>query len=138
MGLLRLESNDGARVLIDRPDAPEWANWHVTIQASDLTAETDVEPDTIGHPVPSLARYFASLAEDWRGWSDSRIWGGDPLCIEATHDGLGHVTLKVALSKGYLRQIWRTEVTLQLDAGALDAIARASAAFEPPGSASIK
>ena len=131
MGLLRLESNDGAWVLIDRPDAPEWANWHVTIQASHLTAETDVEPDTIGYPVPSIAKYFASLAEDWRGWSDTRVWGSNPLCIEATHDGLGHVKLKIAVSNGYVPPVaWRTEVTLHVDAGALDAIARASASFD--------
>jgi hypothetical protein len=48
----------------------------------------------------------------------------------ASHDGLGHVALRVRLDEGVYNRAWRAEVTLEFDAGQLDTLARDAEHFE--------
>jgi hypothetical protein len=82
-----------------------------------LVASTGVET-LEGDGLPEWAR---GLAEDWRGWCGERIWRSleDDMIIKASHDGRGHVALRVTLRgpKGYLPDAWHASATVRLDAG---------------------
>lgn len=73
---------------------------------------------------PPLAAFFNDLAEHWRGWDDAREWrsyeGG--LGLSCTHDGLGHVTMTVALRE-LSGDGWLVEGDVPLDAGQLEQVA---------------
>jgi hypothetical protein len=132
MAILHVASNDGDSLTIDREDTPDPFWWRITLQSTDLSATADFDTDVVRFHALSLADYFASLAADWRGWSGTRTWGRNTLILEATHDGLGHIALTVKLGQNLYPNAWRAQVTLKIDAGALDAIARDAASFEPP------
>jgi hypothetical protein len=69
-----------------------------------------------------LTEFLRGLADDFRGWSGSRHWrsGNDQLRIEATHDGLGHVTLLFRLRDDlYPRGTqWDISIPFIVEAGA--------------------
>jgi hypothetical protein len=127
MPTLQLHSNDGAALTIEPDGRPEPFYWHVVLQASHLTASADVDLDALRHTTPPISEYFAALAQDWRGWPDTRIWGRRPLTLSATHDGLGHVALTVEVEQSLYPHAWSARVTLHLDAGGLDDAARQAA-----------
>lgn len=81
-----------------------------------------------------LGEFFASIADDWRGWTGEKTWASveDELSLRATHDGLGHITIVAELRRTFdpPAREWLARGAIQLDAGALDAVARAAAAFE--------
>lgn len=65
----------------------------------------------------SLSRYFAGLADAWRGWSGERTYEsleGD-LYIVATHNGRVH--LEVRLAQTTVVDGWRVQTHLTIDAG---------------------
>jgi hypothetical protein len=77
-----------------------------------------------------LPTWFAELAAEWRGWEGERSWdayeGG--LALTCSHDGAGHVPLRVRLAEANSRA-WRAEATVVLEAGQLEDAARAVADF---------
>jgi len=85
---------------------------------------------------PGLGGFFSDLAEHWRGWEGERSWGDIEglIRIDATHDGRGHISLHFDLQKS-LDGEWRTQGTLPVEAGQLDALARAALAFDRGASA---
>jgi Family of unknown function (DUF6228) len=132
VAILRLESNNGDTVIIDSLGTSGPLKWHVTMQAAGLSADAEVDLDGAGYIYyfPPLAEYFSSIATDWRGWPGVKTWGRNPLSFEATHDGLGHIALTIVLSQPpCVLSGWRAQVTLNMDAGRLDAISRAAATF---------
>ena len=70
--------------------------------------------------------FFQSLATSWRGWSGAQNWESleRQLVLSATHDSLGHVSLRVRLHESPGISDWIVEGTLELEAGQLEAIAR--------------
>jgi Family of unknown function (DUF6228) len=104
--------------------------WQVTLSLAGLSASADV--DACGHDGEhTLDLLFRRLADDWRGWEGERTWSsleGD-LDLAATHDGLGHVALRVRLRSGPYEEDWLATGTIWLEAGQLDATARDAAAF---------
>lgn len=123
------------------PGAPTPTNVAtVTLTVIGLTATRPVDqaPD---QPFGILS-FFESCARDWRGWEGMRSWypPGCDVIINATHDGLGHITLQVLLEQ-YRPVEWRLESEIILEAGGLDALVRDAARFEaalpapPPSSA---
>ena len=50
--------------------------------------------------------------------------------LTATHDGLGHIPVRVRLRSGPYDDDWRLEGVIWLEAGGLDTVARAAARFE--------
>lgn len=80
----------------------------------------------------SPSKFFADLAEDWRGWKDEKRWADleGRVALVATTDALGHVTIRVVLKGPNLLD--RAEVRLTYDAGALQEMSVAMASiFEP-------
>jgi hypothetical protein len=122
-------SNDGGNLTIesDKSD-PLW--WQATLRVPDLSAIAKVEAGA-NRFGPSIADFFRSLAEDWRGWSEPKNWETNDYAIRlaATHDGLGHISLQVELGRAAQPDGWRATATLKLDAGALESIAHQAARF---------
>ena len=84
---------------------------------------------------PSLPRYFAELGRTWRGWVGERIWrsAGERLTLAASHDGIGHVLIRVTFrdwesrsEAGPTRQgDWSAAVVVHVEPAALEHIAAA-------------
>lgn len=79
----------------------------------------------------SWSKFFASLARDWRGWSDEKSHESleGHLRVSATSDSLGHVSLRVVLRDDFGGSNWRVEDTLFLEAGQLERIAKEAGQF---------
>ncbi len=88
----------------------------VTIEGPELSASRQVYGGwTVGFA--GLGRYFAALAEAWRGWSRERIFESveSDLRIVATHDG--HIQLDILLRESTVPQGWKVQAQLQIEAG---------------------
>jgi hypothetical protein len=76
-----------------------------------------------------LDDFFAELAAEWRGWVGDKTWSaleGD-VSMAASHDGLGTISLLTELRgepSSRAEPDWRAALVLELDAGALDRLAR--------------
>ena len=80
----------------------------------------------------TLGLLFRRMADDWRGWDGEREWASIEglFDLTATHDGLGHVSLRVRLRSGLYDEDWNAGGVIWLDAGGLSKLAREAAAFE--------
>jgi hypothetical protein len=88
----------------------------VTVRGKDLCAGRQVY-EGYDFGFESLSRYFAGLADAWRGWSGGRTYEsleGD-LYIVATHNGRVH--LEVRLAQFTVVDGWRVQTHLTIDAG---------------------
>jgi hypothetical protein len=66
-----------------------------------------------------LARLFAEMAAEWRGWEGVKSWEsleGD-LGVAAEHDGLGQITIRVGLRRWEAPPEWEARADLTIDAG---------------------
>jgi hypothetical protein len=117
---LTLERGEVGIVHGDRSDL-----WSLDISVVDegLTAQTSIwlGPEGVEEP---LADFFADLADDWRGWSGTKVWNGmeGGLRLSCTHDKVGHITMRVSLSR-HSGTGWETHVDVPLEAGQLDHVA---------------
>jgi hypothetical protein len=117
-------SDGGGSLSITSEDSHEPRYWRVTLKSGGLNASTDIDLDSIRHSERPIGDFFLGLAADWRGWTGERTWGGGPLTLCATHDGLGHVTLDVRLvTNVYYEPDWEARADIQLEAGRLDQVA---------------
>ncbi len=84
---------------------------------SELVASTGVE--TLGGD--GLPEWIQTLAGLWRGWAGEHQWRSleEDLYITATHDGLGHVSLRMTLRGpfGFVADAWEASATVRIDAG---------------------
>jgi Family of unknown function (DUF6228) len=84
-----------------------------------------------------LGEFFGGLAREWRGWDGERTWESleGEVALRATHDRVGHVRLAVELvdRSGDIGYSWSARGGLMLEAGSLDAIARAAQQFDRAG-----
>jgi hypothetical protein len=126
---LRLESSRDGGHLELRHRGPEW--WEVTLTLPGLTATAKVDCFSYDGE-HTLGVLFRRLSDDWRGWDGERTWasieGGVDLA--ATHDGLGHVALRVRIRSRLYDDDWTANGVIWLDAGQLGRVAREVAAFE--------
>jgi hypothetical protein len=82
-----------------------------------------------------LDAYCADLAKQWRGWAGAKERESLGLRLGARHDGLGHVTVEATLDQDYaMADRWRVRASLVLDAGRLDALARAARVLDEASS----
>lgn len=116
-------SETGATLTIGRIDGDYW---HAHLIASNLDAWSRV-PSLMGE---SIATFFAEIARDWRGWPGNRTWEsleGD-LSLRLSADGRGHVSVHVLLMLDMMHDT-TVEMTLMVEAGQLDELARMVKAF---------
>jgi len=85
------------------------------------------------HEASSPATLFVDMAEHWRGWKGEKTWSDlDAECVlVATCDSFGHVALGVHIS-GFTYTSKLT-VTLALEAGQLEQLAKRMLAAFPIG-----
>jgi hypothetical protein len=80
----------------------------------------------------TLGLFFRRLSDDGRGWEGERTWASieGSIDLTATHDGLGHVALRVRLRSGLAVDDWAAAGVIWLDAGGLRHVARQAVAFD--------
>lgn len=128
MQVLRLESSQDDGVFeLNRAGK----HWQVTLALRGLRAATEVDGTAYGFG-EGLAAYFRRIADDWRGWDGGRGWESleGEFALQATHDGLGYVKLRVWIRGGLYEEDWNADGTIWIDAGQLEAVARAAKRFD--------
>jgi|tagenome__1003787_1003787.scaffolds.fasta_scaffold18085536_2 hypothetical protein len=129
-GRFEVRSNEaGAFLVIEHEGSPgphaELGDGYWTASLSCGSMQGSLRFYEIG--LGALDEFFAGLASDWRGWKGERSWVSleDAVELEASHDGLGTVTLKVRLrTEAFAVHRWSASAELMLDAGGLDRLAR--------------
>jgi hypothetical protein len=105
-------------------------HWRARLDCAHLTAEGKVDERHSGDEL-RLDAYFGELASQWRGWAGEKEWESLGLRLAARHDGLGHVTIDASLEQDYgAVDGSEARASLILDAGELDALARAARALD--------
>ena len=114
---IELSEQDGLR----RPDGSEF--YRVTLRENDFEASIRVyafDPADNGLP-----KFFAGLAQDWKGWDGSRNWssleGEFELICE--HDRVGHATTIATIHSNPLGLGWTGIIRFNIAVGELDEIA---------------
>ncbi len=127
-------SREGGFLTIEREERPTAKWWYVTVETGGLRAATRTDGDPMGI-AESIGRFFKSLGEDWRGWDGERTWSSieGTFALNATHDGLGHVPLRVHLQQNVYEHAWQVDAVIHLEAGGLPAVAREALRFDPYG-----
>jgi len=83
-----------------------------------------------------LPAFFGGLAANWRGWDGAKTlrfaeYGPDAMELTATHDGVGHVLLRVELGKvppyKSYESGWAVTANVVIEPGSLGQIAEAVA-----------
>jgi len=95
----------------------------VSITRHDLTARHKV---TVYTDPDGIARFFRSMAYEWRGWSGSKTWESleGELRLSASRDSVGHVFVAVGLMTAQgAPDPWRVEAELTIEAGMLEQVA---------------
>ena len=104
---------------------PDFYTLVATIEQPGLRATTKVY-DMDGARGGSLTGYFATLAEEWRGWDGEKEWAAleGQLALSCTSDKTGHARLVVRLGETAHWDGWSAEVVLMLDVMQRDRIAK--------------
>lgn len=103
----------------------DWGTFAVEIRASGLSCDEAVA--SLGGD--GLDSFFASLAEDWKGWDGTRTWHAleQGMSIEATHVG-NRVELLFIVRGDYQPNSWQLRFPIRVAPGEpLSRLARASA-----------
>ena len=110
----------------------ERGTWRAELRQEGAMAKSTIFHRWSGDAL-ELDRYFAGLAERWRGWEGKIDWEGERLDLSATHDGLGHVTVTVVLHGEADRDFdrWEFRGYVKVGAGSLEAVAREAAVLDP-------
>jgi hypothetical protein len=96
-------------------EGPEVASFTATLAADGMQATAGVY--VMGGD--GLARLFAEMAAEWRGWEGVKSWEsleGD-LGVAAEHDGLGQITIRVGLRRWEAPPEWEARADLTIDPG---------------------
>ena len=117
----------GCRLIFRGPAFAEHVG--VRLEGQFMTAHDDIVVE------PSLAEFFARLGTMWRGWQGEQVWSSPHtrnMTMAARHDGVGHVSIAVALwdwrqtPDGPLREPgdWSASLVVGVEPPQLAAIAR--------------
>jgi Family of unknown function (DUF6228) len=91
-------------------------SFRAELTAAGLIATTDV---VVAQGHDDLDAFFDRLVASWRGWQGEQVWEAleHQLSIAASHDGIGHVRLRVTLRQDHLVDAWQASATFVVDAG---------------------
>lgn len=95
-------------------------SYSIEVSAPGLSARIDNAEAPGWQPPPDLPEFLESLAADFHGWPDNRIWHtlDHDLAIRAEFHSGGHVALTWILDPGQgLPNSWQTTVTTWHEAG---------------------
>ena len=120
---------DGASIELTRKEwgpEEEVANYYFAcIRASGF--ETGAEVYAFDPKNEGLPKFFAELANDWRGWDGVRHWSSleGEFEIDCEHDRLGNISTVARLHKNRYHGVgWTGEIRFEIAAGQLDEIAK--------------
>lgn len=121
-----------------RADGSEF--FRVTLRENEFKASTRVyafDPRDDG-----LAKFFAGLAKDWKGWDGSRKWSSleGEFELYCEHDGLGHITTTARIHSNALGNGhgWTGQLRFGIVAGDLDRIATDISRFFGGGRVAVR
>jgi len=85
-----------------------------------------VEQRVSAYLAADLGKYFSELAMHWRGWKGTKTWSTLECELEltASSDSVGHVKLAFSINQGFSGGNWRLQGELELEAGALESLAK--------------
>jgi hypothetical protein len=114
------------RAPVDRAKSME--GFSVRVTDHNLSAAAQVYA---GYVPRNPAVLFADMAKKWSGWPGELIWESleGELALRCSHDGLGHVSIRVELRSGPWTDDWAITATIMTEAGQLERLAQRSAAF---------
>lgn len=119
---LRIRSaSEGFELVLGPPEERGGGSFDAKLVGPAVTATVRVYE----HGSDFVPRFFAELAESWRGWDGEKDWESveSHIALTATADRLGHVSLRVILRDPFAPAAWRAEATLLIEAGQLEALA---------------
>jgi hypothetical protein len=128
-----IRSTDGSgglmfydRSPVDRTKSMESFSLRVTDH--NLSAAGQVYADYVPR---NPALLFADMAEHWSGWRDELVWKSleGELAMRCSHDGLGHIAIRIELLSGPRPDDWRIAATVMTEAGQLERIAQQAVVF---------
>jgi hypothetical protein len=119
-----LSRDDGAKLHLSADDRDHFI---AELRGLNLVAQARV----YSYMSAGLAEMFAGMAADWRGWPGEKSWSSleGELHLTASADRTGHVTLVAELREG-APALWTVALVLLVEAGQLEALARAAREFE--------
>lgn len=100
----------------------------VRIEEPGLNAAAQVENSRV---IQGPEVFFQDIARNWRGWEGEKTWRAlnDELCLAATCDSLGHITIRVQLQPTAGPHGWRAVSYAHAVAGQLDSLSRRATRF---------
>lgn len=108
-------------------------SYSVTVSSQAMEATVRVENSPYG---TNPADFFEQIAREWQGWSGDKEWGAmeGEFSLEASSDSTGHIETTIKLQPSFYSPCWSAEVTLIIEAGQLEGIARKFKSFFYPAS----
>ena len=102
--------------------------YFITANARNFNATIDVENLPYGM---SPAEFFVQVANEWTGWKGTKEWGAieGEYNLIATCDSTGHITLDVELNRNSFSPGWSGTLSLMIEAGQLEQLARDAKVF---------
>jgi hypothetical protein len=84
-----------------------------------------IEQRASAYLASDLGVYFTDLAAHWKGWKGEKRWTTleREFELSASTDLLGHITLAFSLNQGFSGGGWKLQGEIELEAGALEALA---------------
>ena len=132
MVLIRGEANGASIELSEREGLTQPAGsefYRVTLRENGFEASTRVY--AFDPKDDALAKFFARLSNDWRGWDGVRSWKSleGEFEVACEHDGVGHIATTASLHSTPYGYGWTGIIKFDLAAGELEQIANAVAVF---------
>ncbi len=136
MDELTLKSQKDISAVFHSPevnDAGLLEYYSLTVSAQAMEATVRVENVPYGtNPVD----FFERVATEWKGWKGEKDWvamEGEFSLVGKT-DSTGHMELTLKLQPSYYAPCWSSKITLIIEAGQLDSLARKARSFFYPSS----
>jgi hypothetical protein len=123
--LIRGEANGASIELSDSKGLANRAGtetYRVTLRENGLEATINVyafDPSDNG-----LSKFFAELAENWKGWKGVKKWSSleGEFELECSHDGLGHIGTTATIYSNLYGNGWTAQIRFDIENGQLDEI----------------
>jgi hypothetical protein len=100
------------------------------VRVTDLHLSASVQVYA-GYAPSHPAALFVDMARKWSGWPGELVWKSleGELALRCSHDRLGHISIRIELQSGHMRDAWEVTATVMAEAGQLEDIARRAALF---------
>ena len=107
------------QLVLSDPVDPDQDGYILSFRAELTAAGLTAATGAVVTQGQDLDAFFDRLVASWRGWQGEQVWEAleHQMSIAASHDGLGHVRLRVTLRQDHLPDAWEASATFVVDAG---------------------